>query len=110
MARCGVCGRTGLRKTTLATVLEKGQLVGRRAGDCCVGDGVLLIASRVAPVAMATSERKEQSAVLRPFIDNLVARVKSRLVIAPDEDEAEHFEGYTQALEDVVALLKSGRA
>jgi hypothetical protein len=113
MATCGVCKKKGVRKTVLAAVLEKGKIVGRRAGECCAKDGILLVTSKIAPVVQS-SERMDQKEILAPFVKNLTARLKGREATGSGETggspEDCSFTGYNEALEDVIALLKSGRA
>jgi len=116
MATCGACGKRGVRKTTLATVIERGKLRGKRVGECCAKDGVLLVASRVAPV-LVSGERREQREVLAPFVRNLQARVRARKVAPFPSTGSDHDDellraervGYDSALVDVIALLQEGR-
>jgi hypothetical protein len=122
MAKCGACGATGLKKTTVAFVIEKGRIVGRRVGNCCAKDGVTIVTTRIAPIVQS-SERKNQKEVLQPFIETLLMRLRIRRANAPPDSlrtghtstdienaeiRAEH-QGYSQALEDVIAMLKEGR-
>lgn len=115
MARCGCCGKVGLRKTTMASVIERGRVVGKRVGECCAGDGVLIVASKVAPVVEDRS-RKDQREHLAPFIKNLQARLDGRRsfkAMGPEDEPeggAAHYQGYNEAIEDVIALLREGRA
>jgi hypothetical protein len=117
MAKCGCCGREGLRKVQLVNVLyEDGQMSARKVGECCADRGVTIVASRAARVTVV-NERRGQREVLEPFVKNLRARLLARRAMQPnyaDADEAlreaSYAEGYEQAIEDVVGMLQEGRA
>lgn len=110
--KCGCCGKTGLKKTVLAAVIEKGRMIGRRVGDCCARDGILIVTSKMAPVVQV-NERKDQKETLEPFIRTLEGQLKMKKVHKPSDNESNQlseWEGITSTLENVVAMLKSGRA
>lgn len=110
MATCGACGKKGLKKTTMALVIERGRTKGKRIGECCARDGVLIVPTRIAPVVVR-EERKPQQEVLRPFVEALEGRLRARAAVKPlDDEDAKMFAGYALATEDVIAMLKSGRA
>lgn len=120
--KCPACGK-GARKWTLVFLLgakhPRGRMGYKGSFVCaaCADGGVTVVSPSLAPVVEpGNAERKNQREVLAPFIRNLEARVKARkasrpsLLDATKDDERIHNGGYTEALEDVVAMLREGRA
>jgi len=125
MSRCRACGKPA-RTTTLALVLTErspGTRQGFRGGRVCKAcerEGVLVVAQRTVAMVVeaanardaAKAERKGQREVLAPFIKNLEARLRAMRAVKPPQGLAEdiHLVGKLEAFEDMIAMLKEGRA
>lgn len=123
--KCPACNKVA-RKWACVLLLSdanrrRGRLSMKGSLVCaaCADSGITVVAPKFAPATESgNAERKEQREVLAPFIKNLKAKLSLRKVIAAKEYAADaeddpvklHAEGYTQALEDVLAMLKEGRA
>lgn len=111
---CPSC-RKQARKWRIVLLLsgDGGALKGSKVCAACAGNGVTVCAPKIAPVVQTDAgERKNQKEVLAPFIKTLESRVRVKKAtsgMSNDPDEAFH-NGVIETLEDVISMLKEGRA
>jgi cytochrome c551/c552 len=112
--RCPACGKAARTWRIVLLLDGSGALKGRKVCQGCHDGGVTVVAPVLAPVVQADrAERRAQAEVLAPFVRNLEAKLRARKGGSgnvPGSPEDCSWTGYDEALEDVVALLKSGRA
>ena len=114
---CPSCHKQARKWKIVLLLGNSGALKGSKVCSACASDGVTVVAPKLAPVVQTgLAERKNQKEVLAPFIQNLKAKIAARAMTEPsllihheDLDRLHHV-GYTQALVDVLAMLKEGRA
>ena len=112
MTKCKACGAE-FRKGTLAFLLTKDGLKGARVCQKCAASGVTLVAVQLPPVHdTVKADKRVLKEHLAPFVKNLTAQLIALKAVEPGPDEdAETFAlGKREALENVIALLKDGRA
>jgi hypothetical protein len=107
MTPCKACGRL-VRKSVLAHLLTAGGLRGARVCQACAVGGVLIVACRVAPVVdTAKAERRDQGAVLEPFVRNIDSKIRAMQAARASDDFTQ---GRLEAYEGIAAMLREGRA
>jgi len=104
--RCKACGTTGFRKATLALVLLRGAHEGGLVCPECARSGVLLVASRVAPVIRQETAKPE---ALRRVLARLATYAKAASTATPEDARlcvAEHRLGRYEGIQTAIEVLK----
>jgi hypothetical protein len=106
-----------LKSVVAVLARQEGGMRSARVCLSCARRGLLLVAERVAPIAVASTEKSERDA-LAPFVRAVTARI--RMVQKAHEQapfpakasahEQEKHDARVEALEGVLHMLKEGRA
>ncbi|MDA4133172.1 MAG: hypothetical protein OK454_08635 [Thaumarchaeota archaeon] len=102
--KCSACSRSGVRKTTRATVLTADGAKGGLVCERCARLGVLVVPA-FAPNAVlerkAGAEAKSKREVLKPYVRQIRARIKAASLFVADGGDS----GNLETLEGVLHLL-----